>query len=105
MEFATYYKGCLVGDSTVTYELTDTLTPYRYVLSNQLYSSDLEVKVTFHTEAGDGSMDAIKVENLRGTLQTETCGFSYYDGSRAHLANKPHQGGVTFDLLNREMLG
>ena len=105
VEFATYYKGCLVGDSTVTYELTNTLTPYRYVLSNQLYSSDLEVKVTFHTEAGDGSMDAIKVENLRGTLQTETCGFSYYDGSRAHLANKPHQGGVTFDLLNREMLG
>ena len=105
VEFATYYKGCLVGDSTVTYELTNTLTPYRYVLSNQLYSSDLEVKVTFHTEAGDGSMDAIKVENLRGTLQTEACGFSYYDGSRAHLANKPHQGGVTFDLLNREMLG
>lgn len=105
VEFATYYKGCLVGDSTVTYELTNTLTPYRYVLSNQLYSSDLEVKVTFHTEAGDGSMDTIKVENLRGTLQTETCGFSYYDGNRAYLANKPHQGGVTFDLLNREMLG
>ena len=105
VEFATYYKGCLVGDSTVTYELTNTLTPYRYVLSNQLYSSDLEVKVTFHTEAGDGSMDTIKVENLRGTLQTETCGFSYYDGNRAYLANKPHQGGVTFDLLDREMLG
>lgn len=105
VEFATYYKGCLVGDSTVTYELTNTLTPYRYVLSNQLYSSDLEVKVTFHTEAGDGSMDAIRVEDLRGTLQTESCGFSYYDGNRAHLANKPHQGGVTFDLLNREMLG
>ena len=50
-------------------------------------------------------MDAIHVEDLRGTLQTESCGFSYYDGNRAHLANKPHQGGVTFDLLNREMLG
>ncbi|MBP3572570.1 MAG: family 14 glycosylhydrolase [Clostridia bacterium] len=105
VEIATYYKGCLVGDSTVTYELTDTLTPYRYVLSNQLYGSGLEVKVTFHTEAGDGSMDSIKVESLRGTLQTETCAFSYYDGASAYRTNKPHQGGVTFDLLGREMLG
>lgn len=105
VEIATYYKGCLVGDSTVTYELTDTLTPYRYVLSNQLYGSGLEVKVTFHTEAGDGSMDSIKVESLCGTLQTETCAFSYYDGSSAYRTNLPHQGGVTFDLLCREMLG
>ena len=105
VEIATYYKGCLVGDSTVTYELTDTLTPYRYVLSNQLYGSGLEVKVIFHTESGDGSMDSIKVESLRGTLQTETCAFSYYDGGSAYRTNQPHQGGVTFDLLGREMLG
>ena len=101
----TYHKGCLVADSTTTYELTDTLTSYRYVLSNQLYESGLEVRITFHTEAGDGSMDAITVENLYGTLQTEHAGFSYYHGSRAYRMSKPHEGGVTFDLLDREMLG
>ena len=101
----TYHKGCLVADSTTTYELTDTLTPYRYVLSNQLYESGLEVRITFRTEAGDGSMDAITVENLYGTLQTEHAGFSYYHGSRAYRMSKPHEGGVTFDLIDREMLG
>ena len=100
----TYHKGCLVADSTATYELTDTLTPYRYVLSNQLYESGLEVKITFHTEAGDGSMDAITVENLYGTLQTEHASFSYYDGNKAYRLSKAHVGGVTFDLLDRDML-
>ena len=105
VEIAVYHQGCLVGGSTITYELTNTMTPYRYVLSNQLYDSGLEVKVTFHTEAGDGSMDTITVENLRGTLQTEKAGFTYYDGSRANRLSAPHVGGVTFDLLDREMLG
>lgn len=100
----TYHKGCLVADSTATYELTETLTPYRYVLSNQLYESGLEVRITFLTEAGDGSMDGITVENLYGTLQTEHAGFSYYHGNKAYRMSKPHEGGVTFDLLDRAML-
>lgn len=100
----TYHKGCLVADSSVTYELTDALTPYRYVLSNQLYESGLELKITFHTEAGDGSMDAITVENLYGTLQTEHAGFSYYHGNKAYRMSKAHVGGVTFDLIDRDLL-
>jgi hypothetical protein len=100
----TYHKGCLVADSTATYELTETLTPYRYVLSNQLYESGLEVRITFRTEAGDGSMDGITVENLYGTLQTEHAGFSYYHGNKAYRMSEPHEGGVTFDLLDRAML-
>lgn len=98
-----YHKGCLVDDSTTTYELTDTLTPYRYVLANQLYESGLEVVVTFHTEAGDGSMDAITLENFCGTLQTEHAGFSYYHGNKAYRMSDSHVGGVTFDLLDRNM--
>ena len=104
VEIAVYHKGCLVGDSTTTYELTETVTPYRYVLSNQLYESGLEVKVTFHTEAGDGSMEAITLENLYGTLQTEHAGFSYYHGGEAYHMSKAHVGGITFDLLDRDML-
>ena len=103
MTIETYHKGCLVNDSAATYELTDTLTPYRYVLSNQLYESGLEIVVTFHTEAGDGSMDRITVEDLNGTLQTEKAGFNYYNGGTAYKFNEAHVGGVTFDILDREM--
>ena len=105
VEIAVYHQGCLVGGSTTTYELTGILTPYRYVLSNQLYDQGLEVVVTFHTEADDGSMDTITVENLCGTLQTEKAGFTYYNGTQANRLSAPHEGGVTFDLLDREMLG
>lgn len=102
----TYHKGCLLTDSIVTYELTETLTPYRYVLSNQLYESGLEVRISFHTEGSDGSMDGINLQNLQGTLQTEHVGFTYYHGStKANRLSKPHEGGVTFDLLDRDMLG
>ncbi len=96
-----YHDGCLLKDSVTTYQLTETMTPYRYVLSNQLYEDDLEIKITFHTEAGDGSMDSIKVENLYGTLQTERVGFTYYDGAAANRKSKAHEGGVTFDILDR----
>ncbi len=104
VEIAVYHKGCLVADSTTTYELTETVTPYRYVLSNQLYESGLEIKVTFHTEAGDGSMESITLENLYGTLQTEHAGFSYYHGGKCYSMSKAHVGGVTFDLLDRDVL-
>lgn len=99
----TFHKGCLVSDSTSTYELTDTRTPYRYVLANQLYESDLEIRITFHNQAQNGSMDQITVENLYGTMQTEHAGFTYYHGSKAYRLSKAHEGGVTFDILDRNM--
>ena len=91
-----YHQGCLLEDSVTTYELTDTLTPYRYVLSNQLYESGLEVVITVEGEGAD-------VQNLYGTLQTEQAAFTYYSGNRAVRSCKPHVGGVTFDLLDRDM--
>ena len=105
VEIAVYHKDCLVADSVTTYELTTTMTPYRYVLANQLYDNGLEIRITFHTEAGDGSMETIKVENLYGALQYEKAGFTYYDGSQANRLSQAHEGGVTFYLLDREMLG
>ena len=105
VEISVYHKDCLLADSTTTYELTNTMTVYRYVLANQLYESGLEVRITFHTEAGDGSMDSIVLENLYGTLQYEQAAFTYYDGPDAHKQNVAHKGGVTFDLMDRDMLG
>ena len=102
--FEVWHDGCLLIDSVTTYELTETMTPYRYVLSNQLYDDDLEIKVTFHTEAGDGSMENIKVEKLQGTLQYENAGFIYYNRGKANRISKAHVGGVTFDLLDRDLL-
>ena len=105
VEISVYHQGCLLEDSTTVYELTGTMTPYRYVLANQLYESGLEVSITFHTEAGDGSMETIKVENLYGSLQYEQAGFTYYNGSQANRISQAHEGGVTFDVLDRKMLG
>ena len=105
VEISVYHKDCLLADSTTTYELTNTMTVYRYVLANQLYESGLEVRITFHTEAGDGSMDSIVLENLYGTLQYEQAAFTYYDGPDAYKQNVAHKGGVTFDLMDRDMLG
>ena len=105
VEIAVYHQGCLLTDSVTTYELTDTVTAYRYALSNQLYESGLEIRLTFYTEGGDGSMDGILLEDLYGTLQTEHAGFTYYDGGKAYRISQAHEGGVTFDLLDRSMLG
>ena len=78
---------CLLNASVVTYELTENMTPYRYVLSSQMYDDNME----------------IKVENMKGTFQREHVGLSYYDGGRANSRSRAHEGGVTFDLLDRDL--
>ena len=105
VEISVYHKDCLVAESTTIYELTRTMKSYRYVLANQLYESGLEIRITFHTAAGDGSMESIELANLYGTLQFEQAAFTYYDGEEAYKKNRAHTGGVTFDLLDRERLG
>ena len=103
VEIAVYHNGYLLEDSTTVYELTSTMSVYRFVLSNQLYESGLEVRITFCTEDGDGSMDSIVLEDLYGTLQTEKANYAYYGQDPED--NEAHKGGVTFDLLDRHMLG
>ena len=103
MTIEVFNGDCLMNTSVVTYELTENMTPYRYVLSSQMYDDNMEIKITFHTEAGDGSMENIKVENMKGTFQREHVGLSYYDGGRANSRSRAHEGGVTFDLLDRDL--
>ncbi len=95
-----YHDGCLMEPSVTSYDLTSTRTPYRYVLSNQLYETALEVVVTIHTP--DEDMEGVVLENMTATLQTETAAFTYYDGSDADQISRAHVGGVTFDLLDRD---
>ena len=98
-----YHQGCLLEESTTRYELTDTMSVYRYVLSNQIYDKGLEVKITFHVDGEENAMTFICMENMYCTLQTEMANYKFYGESVAN--NQAHQGGVTFDILDRDMLG
>ncbi len=95
--FEVYHKGCLLEQATTTYTLTDTMTPYRFVLSNQLYESGLEVVVTI------GGNEGVTVQKLSATLQTQKADFLYYNGTRALRNCGANVGGVTFDVLDRSM--
>ncbi len=97
--FEVYHEGCRLDRATTTYTLTDTLTPYRFVLSNQLYEDGLEVVVTFSSPDG---MDGISCEELTATLQTQMADFLYYNRRNAMRNCLPHVGGVTFDILDRD---
>ncbi|MBO4326688.1 MAG: family 14 glycosylhydrolase [Clostridia bacterium] len=97
--FEVYNRDCLMPESVTEYELTETMTAYRYVLSNQIYDSGLEVRVTFHSEVSDGSMNSIRLENMLGTVQKENIGFAYFDKDQCNALSKAHVGGVTFDIL------
>ncbi len=99
--FEVYHKGCRLDQATTSYTLTDTLTPYRFVLSNQLYENGLEVVVTI--DNGSGSADGVTLQDLTATLQTQKADFLYYSGTRAMRNCSSHVGGVTFDLLDRDM--
>ena len=96
-----YHGSYIMPESVTTYELTTVMTPYRYVLSNQIYDNGLEVRITFHSETNDGSMNQIRVEDMRGTLQKENIGFAYFNKDDTNALSKAHVGGVTFDVLER----
>ena len=103
VRFSLYNQGIEMAASVVEYELTDTLTPYRYVVSNQLYMTDAEVRMTIYTEDGDKA--DIQITDLKGTLQQDAVGIKYFEGIRGYLNARSHRGGVTFDLIDRDMCG
>jgi hypothetical protein len=101
VRFSLYNEGIEMAASVVEYELTDTLTPYRYVVSNQLYMDNAEVRMTIYTVDGDEA--DIHVTDLKGTLQQDAVGIKYYDASSAYRNSAAHRGGVTFDIIDRDM--
>ncbi len=99
-----YNHGCEIPAAETVYELTDTTTPYRYVLFNQLYFDDVEIRITFSTEGGNNA--SITVTDMQGTIQQDTVYVKYFDKNPKSFKNSlPHQGGVTFDLIDRDMRG
>ena len=103
-----YNNGGLMADSTTIYTLTNDMRAYRFVLSNQLYDNGgLEVKITFNVEGIDDeiAMRSIVYQNMYATCQTEVASYAYFEGVQEYKSSQAHKGGVTFDILDRDMLG
>ncbi len=105
LTFEVYHKGNLLADSVTVYTLTDTATPYRYVLSNQLYEDGLEVVVTVTGADGSNDLSGVTLSDISATLQTEKADFYFYSGTSAIRNCSAHAGGVSFDILDRERRG
>ncbi len=102
VKFSVYNNGCEMPASVVEFELSSTMSPYRYVLSNQLSMTAAEVRVEFYT-SDDGSETGLCIEDMLGTLQQDSVGIKFLQKRRVEKQSKPHVGGVTFDLLDRDM--
>lgn len=93
--------GIVQEGSCVTFEIEKEQTAFRYVLSNQISPEDMAVSVTF--SADDES--ALTVSDMVCVLETECVGRKYFvGGKQAYKDSEPHKGGVTFDVLTRDML-
>lgn len=82
-----YHGGCLLENATVQYNLTSDMTPYRYVLSNQLSLEDVQIKITF---SGN-----VNVDGMQCVSQVEEAAHKYF-GDTTAAASK---GGVSFDII------
>ncbi len=102
LTFAVYYKGNRLENSVTTYTLTDTESPYRYVLSNQLYEEGLEVVLTVTAPDGSADTTGVTLSNIAAALQTEKADFYYYSNKNALRNCASHVGGVSFDVLEEE---
>lgn len=102
VRFSVYNTGCEMPASVVEYKLDGTLTPYRYVLSNQLTITDAEVRVEFYTTDGGSELD-LHIEEMLGTLQQDAVGIKFLEKRRPYKKSNPHVGGVTFDLIDRDL--
>ena len=87
-----YHAGYLLEDATAVYEVGSQLTPYRYVLSNQLALEDVEIRMTFICD-DPGSM---KLDALQCTSQVENVAHKYF----GDLTGAASKGGVSFDVLD-----
>lgn len=92
--------GIVQSGSVVTFEIGAEPTSFRYVLSNQISPEDMVITVTF--TAGDES--ALAVSDMVCALETESVGRKYFvGGKQAYKDSESHKGGVTFDVLTKDM--
>ena len=93
VRISAYNGGYLLNDSVVTYELGDGLTPFRYVLSNQVTLEDVTIEIVFE----DTDPGKVNLTNLTCTAQYENIAHKYFGDTESAAAD----GGVTFDILSR----
>ena len=88
-----YNGGYLLTDSVVSYELSDKLTAYRYVFTNQLTPEAIKFEITFENV----DAEQLAMFNLSCTAQYENIAHRYFGDVESAAAT----GGVTFDILTR----
>ncbi|MBO4364060.1 MAG: hypothetical protein J5912_06750 [Clostridia bacterium] len=69
---------------------------YKYVLSNQVPLGNVKLKVRFDCD----DYSAVNIEDLNGTVQRESVARKYFGDYTA----TEHAGGVSFDIITRELL-
>lgn len=92
----------IIEDEVVNERLSKTFTlsgeskPVRYVLSNQVPLGNVKVRISFGCE----DYGAVRIESINGSVQRESVARKYFGDFTA----EEHKGGVTFDILNRELV-
>lgn len=87
-----YHAGYIIEDATCVYTLAKDITPYRYVLSNQLSMEDIEIRVTFDCDSSSG----LDVTNMECSMQIESVAHKYF----GDLTAEANAGGVSFDVVD-----
>lgn len=88
------YDGVVIENSVVTFNSTKELNTFRYVFSNQLSLTD-DIKIVVERE-GD-----CKISKLSCTVQRECVSRKYF----GEFLSAEHKGGISYDILSRDMLG
>ncbi|NLN04628.1 MAG: hypothetical protein GX166_07410 [Clostridiaceae bacterium] len=82
----------------VEFELANNMQNFRYVFSNQLSLTD-NVRLVVEFEAD--SKSKIDIDDMSCTVQRESVARKYF----GQFNSKAHKGGITYDILSRELLG
>ncbi len=92
------YDGEVLKNSVVEFELANNMQNFRYVFSNQLSLTD-NVRLVVEFEAD--SKSKIDIDDMSCTVQRESVARKYF----GQFNSKAHKGGITYDILSRELLG
>lgn len=79
-----------------TFVLSKDVKNYKYVLSNQAVLGTVRVVVRFECE----KYSSVNIEQINGSVQRESVARKYFGDYTA----EEHRGGVTFDVLTKDMI-
>ena len=96
MYIEVYEDGTLLENLTETFTLSAETTNYKYYISNQTALGNIKIFIRFECK----NYNDVNIEYLTGSAQRESVSRPYY----GDFTSSAHQGGVSFDILSREMI-